>query len=158
MAERAHLRLAEFSDRELLYALEDVCRVSEGGWASARDVAAHIGLDGEDPHRPVAQRLRWQQTWGAVEREFVRDENGNIRYHRSGKPMYSQNWRLSEEGRALIFGHLRKGDMTALGRLGEAQMLEVTHWLTQRTVNGGSPVTSKLVAREWAYALAQRRG
>jgi hypothetical protein len=157
MAERAHLRLEEFSDPELLLALDDVCAAGEG-WGSARQVAKHIGLDGEEPHRPVANRLSWQQRFGSVEREFLRDEAGNIRYHRDGKPMYTQNWRLSDIGRQLAYGRLRKADETALGRLDDGQMLVVTRWLTQRTLaNGASPVTSKLVQREWKYNMAQAR-
>jgi len=155
LADRAHLRLEEFSDRELLMALDDVCGKGEG-WASAREVAAHIGIDGEDPHRAVSQRLSWQVRFGSVEREFARDEHGNIRYNRHGKPMYTQNWRLSDAGRTAAFGKLRKADETALGRLEEGQMLVLTRWLTQRThANGASPVTSKLVEREWRYGVAQ---
>ena len=158
MAERAHLRLEEFSDRELLLALNDACQHGDDGWASAREVAARIGLDGLDPHRAVAQRLSWQVRYGSVEREFLRDEHGNIRYHKSGQPMYTQNWRLSEAGRLAAFGKLRQADENALGRLEDGQMLVLTRWLTQRThANGISPVTSKLVEREWRYGLAQGR-
>lgn len=155
MAERAHLRLEEFSDRELLLALQDTCDEHEG-WASAKEVAAKIGLDGEDPHKAVAQRLSWQVRFGSVEHEFARDESGNIRYHKDGKPMYTQNWRLTEPGRLLAFGQLRKTEETALGRFDDSQMLLVTRWLTHRALaNGVSPVTAKLVQREWRYGVAQ---
>jgi hypothetical protein len=152
--DRAHLRLEEFSDRELLLALDEACQQAAGGWASARDVAARIGIDGADPHRAVAIRLSWQQRYGSVEREFLRDEHGAIRYRRDGRAMFTQNWRLSEIGRELAYGELRKGDQTALGRLGEGQMLVLTRWVHGHAM---SPVTAKLVEREWRYGAAQRK-
>ena len=154
---RAHLRLEEFSDRELLLALDDVCRAQDG-WASSREIAAHLGIGGDEPHRPISQRLSWQQRYGSVEREHLRDETGNLRYHKGGQPMHTQNWRLSEIGQALAYGRLTKGAETALGRLADGDMLDLTRWLGRRTMaNGANRVAAKLVEREWRYVLAQRR-
>lgn len=158
MAERAHLRLEEFSDLDLLLALDDTAAESGHGFASAKEVAERIGLPGAEPHRAVGQRLAWQGRYGSVEREFARDEAGNIRYHRDGRVMYTQNWRLTEIGRELVYGRLRKADETALGRLGDGQLLQVTRWLQGRAGgSNGAGTTAKLVEREWRYGAAQRK-
>jgi hypothetical protein len=83
--------------------------------------------------RIASTRLSWLRRYGAVEREHVRDDNGNLRYHRNGKPMHTQRWKLTELGEQLAYGQLRKGDQTALSKLKDGQLLLVTRWLTERS-------------------------
>lgn len=144
------LRIDDYSDRELLLVLEDVA--DSDGWASADDVADRLDL----AKRAIASsRLSWLKRFGAVEREHERDEAGNLRYHRDGKAMYTQRWRLTNAGRALAHGRLRKKDETALASMGDEQMLLVTRWLSQRTLDDGT--TAKLVQREWRFGHAKQR-
>jgi len=144
------LTIDDYSDRELLLIMEDVA--DEDGWASADDVADRLDLS----KRAIASsRLSWLKRFGAVEREHERDDSGSLRYHRDGKAMYTQRWRMTKSGRALAHGQLRKKDEAALGTMGDEQMLLVTRWLSQRTVDEGT--TSKLVQREWRFGHAKQR-
>jgi hypothetical protein len=145
------LRLEDMSDRVVLLVLDDV---AEGdGWADSLDVARTLGL----PERRFAStRLSWLQRFGAVEREHERDQSGNLRWHKSGKPMFTQRWRLTDDGRAIAHGALRKGVQTALDRVDDAQLLVLTRWLVQRPAG---QVARTLTRREWQREmLLQKRG
>jgi|SRR3954466_1274822 hypothetical protein len=146
-----NLRIESFSDREFLLVIAD--HEQADGWAESLDVARTLGFE---DRRFAAQRFRWLAIYGAVEREHERDETGNIRYYRDGRIRYTQRWRLTDLGRAVARGRLRKGDETALGRIGDDQMLLVTRWLSERS-RGDSGV-AKLVQREWRYGHAPRNG
>jgi predicted ArsR family transcriptional regulator len=144
------LTIDDYSDRELLLVLEDVA--DGDGWADAQDVADRLDL----AKRAIASsRLAWLKRFGAVEREHERDEAGVLRYTASGKPVHTQRWRLTAAGRALAHGRLRKRDETTLDSMGDEQMLLVTRWLSQRTVDEGT--TAKLVQREWRFGHARQR-
>jgi hypothetical protein len=146
------LKIEDFSDREFLLIVADVITESGEGWADSDEVARRMDLASR---RLASSRLAWLRRYGAVEREHVRDEHGNIRYHRNGKPMHTQRWRLTSVGEAVAFGKLRKKDETALGSMGDEQMLLVTRWLTERTA--GDESMGKLVSREWRYGHAKGR-
>src|SRR3954462_12408021 len=120
-----NLRIESFSDREFLLVIAD--HVQEDGWTESLDVARALGFESR---RFAAQRFAWLARYGAVEREHERDVDGNIRYHRNGKIMHTQRWRLTDLGRAVAYGRLRKGDETALGKLGDGQLMLVTRWLS----------------------------
>jgi hypothetical protein len=145
------LRITDFSDREFLLVVAD--HLQDDGWAESIDVARALGFENR---RFAAQRFAWLARYGAVEREHLRDETGNIRWHRSGKPMHTQRWRLTELGQAVAYGKLRKGDESALSRLGDAQLPLVTRWLSEHS--RGDTGMAKLVQREWRYGHARRNG
>src|SRR3954470_12654056 len=107
------LTIEDFSDREFLLIVADVSS-EEDGWADSEQVAQRMDLK---TRRLASSRLSWLRRYGAVEREHVRDETGDIRYPRNGKPMHTQRWRLTTAGEALAYGRLRKGDESALNRL-----------------------------------------
>jgi hypothetical protein len=144
------LTIDDYSDRELLLVLEDVA--DGDGWADAQDVADRLDLA---QRRIASSRLSWLKRFGAVEREHERDEHGVLRYTGTGKPIHTQRWRLTQAGKTLAHGRLRKKDETALGGMGDEQMLLVTRWLSQRTLDDGT--TSKLVQREWRFGHAKQR-
>lgn len=143
------LRIEDFSDREFLLIVADLIAENGEGWADSEEVAKRMDLTSR---RVASSRLSWLRRYDAVEREHVQDEHGNIRYHRNGKAMYTQRWRLTPIGEAIAFGKLRKKDETALGSMGDAQMFLVTRWLTERTAGDGP--MGRLVAREWKYGQA----
>jgi prophage antirepressor-like protein len=145
-----NLRIESFSDREFLLVISDH---EQDGWTDSLDVAKALGFE---DRRFAAQRFRWLAIYGAVEREHERDETGNLRYYRDGRVRHTQRWRLTELGRAMAYGKLRKGDETALGRIQDDQMLLVTRWLSDRS-RGDSGV-AKLVQREWRDGHAPRNG
>src|SRR3954462_14187160 len=94
------VRIEDYSDREFLLIVADVAE-DEDGWADSEQVAVRMDLS---TRRLASSRLSGLRRYGAVEREPVRDEHGNIRYHRNGKPMHTQRWRLTAAGEALAFG------------------------------------------------------
>jgi hypothetical protein len=144
MPQRERLTLLDYSDREFLLLLEDVAEAD--GWADSEELAVRLDLK---TRRSAAQRLSWLARWGAVEKEHARDHTGNLRYHRDGKPMYTQRWRLTDAGRALAYGEIKARQRQALDRFGDEQLLELTRWLTGRTRDGG--MATKLALREWKH-------
>ena len=148
------LTIEDLSDREFLLVVLDVAEAD--GWADSD----HVRLQLDMPKRfNASSRLSWLQRFGAVEREHERDEKGNIRYRKDGKPRYTQRWRVTEIGEALAYGTLGKRQQDQLGKLSDDQMLHVTKWLSDRARGADNPTVTKLVAREWRYgASAQRNG
>jgi hypothetical protein len=145
------LTIDDYSDREFLLVLVDVA--DGDGWATSLDIADRLDL----AHKAIASsRLSWLRRWGAVEREHERDEAGNLRYHRDGRAMHTQRWRLTDAGRALAVGSLKKGQESTLAKIGDEQLLVVTRWLSERTRSTG--VSAKLAQREWRYGHAKGRG
>jgi hypothetical protein len=138
------LTILDFSDREFLLVLVDVADAD--GWADSLQVANQLDLKSR---KLASSRLSWLRRYGAVEREHVRDEHGAIRYHRNGKAMTTQRWRLTELGEQLAYGKLRKGDARALEGMNAGQMLLAARVISERT-NDDSGM-SKLVQREWRY-------
>lgn len=143
------LRITDYSDREFLLVVAD--HLQDDGWAESLEVAAALGFENR---RFAAGRLAWLARYGAVEREHARDDAGNIRRHKDGRPMHTQRWRLTELGEQVAHGRLRKGDESALGRLGDAQLPLVTRWLSERS--RGDSGMAKLVQREWRYGHAPK--
>lgn len=149
---REHLRLEDLSDRELLLVIADIA--GDGGYADGLDIAARLDIGGEYPRRTVACRLSWLVRWGALQREYERDEAGNIRYRRDGKVVYTQRWGLTPMGWAVASGELRKGLETQLERVDDAQMVVLTRWVARRS---SSFTARKLAEREWRREGMLRR-
>jgi hypothetical protein len=145
------LRIDDFSDREFLLVVLD--HTQDDGWAESLDVSRALGFESR---QKAAQRLRWLREYGAVEREAERDHTGAIKTWRDGKVRHTQRWRLTRLGEAVAYGRLRKGDETALGRLGDGQLHLVTRWLSERS--HGDTGMAKLIQREWRYGHARRNG
>jgi hypothetical protein len=148
---RDSLRIEEYSDREFLLIVVDA--YDADGWADSEHVAERLDLK---DRRIASSRLSWLRRYGAVEREHVADADGNIRYHRNGKAMTTQRWRLTPLGEALAHGKLRKGDQSALAKIGDGQMLLVTRWLTERSQADGGDI-GRLVQREWRFGVARHK-
>lgn len=145
------LTIEDMSDREFLLVVID--QEEADGWADSLAVAKALGFE---KRRFAATRLSWLQRFGAVEREHERDEHGNIRWHKSGKPMHTQRWRLTEVGDALAYGTLDKRQQDRLNQFSDDQMLYITQWLTQRA-RAANPTVTKLMAREWRYGGSSLR-
>jgi hypothetical protein len=141
---RERLTLLDYSDREFLLLLDEIA--DGDGYADSLELATRLDLE---HRRSASQRLAWLARWGAVEKEHARDHAGNIRYHRDGKPMHTQRWRLTDAGHALAYGTINARQRQSLDRLGDDQLIEVTRWLTGRT--RGTGMATKLALREWRY-------
>lgn len=148
---REHLTLLDYSDREFLLLLTDVA--DEDGYADSLALADRLDLA---ERRSAAQRLSWLARWGAVEREHARDHAGNIKYHRDGRIMHTQRWRLTDIGHAIAVGKLKAGQQRSLDGLRDDQLIEVTRWLTSRTRGDSGATVGKLALREWKYGHGLR--
>ena len=149
------LTLLDMSDREFLLAVRDAGGLAPG-FVTSTEVATHLNLGGENPSRSVSSRMSWLKRWGAVEREYERDSNGNIKEHeRSGKPITKQGWQLTDLGLQMAIGKLSKAQQKSLENLKEGQMLMMTRWLSQR-VAGSDGSVGKLMDREYRYGVGRR--
>jgi hypothetical protein len=148
---REHLTLLDLSDREFLLVVMDA---SDGdGWSDAQDIANLLDVE----RRNASSRLSWLVRWGVVEREHKRDEHGNIRYHRDGKAMHTQRWRLTPIGADMATGKLRKTQETALSGAKDAEVLMLARTLAQRQKQLPFAV-GKLMTREWRSVIEHRNG
>lgn len=146
-----HLTIEDYSDREFLLVLADVA--DHEGWATSADMAERLDLKEK---ASASSRLSWLRRFGAVEKEHERDEQGNLKHTPAGKPVYTQRWRMTDAGKALAYGALKKGQESTLAKIGDDQLLMVTRWLSERTRTDGT--SAKLAQREWRYGHAKGRG
>jgi hypothetical protein len=146
---REHLTLLDYSDREFLLLAIDVA--DPDGWFDSQALSDVLDLE---HRRSASQRLSWLARWGAVEREHARDHTGNLKYHRDGRIMHSQRWRLTDAGLALANGRIKARQQQVLDRLGDEQLLDLTRWLTGRTRDGG--MATRLALREWRHGHGLR--
>lgn len=148
---RDHLTLLDLSDREFLLVVMDAAE--DDGWSDSLDIANRLDVE----RRNASSRLSWLVRWGVVEREHKRDEHGNIRYHRDGKAMHTQRWRLTPIGVDMATGKLRKAQENALAGARDAEVLMLARTLAQRQRQLPFAV-GKLMTREWKYGVEHRNG
>jgi hypothetical protein len=149
------LKLSDMSDRELLLAMLDVA--GPDGYVDRHDVAQHLGMKGEDPARSVSVRLAWMARWQTVERELLWDDNGNAIMNRAGtEQRRGQRWRLTDRGRAIASGELKKSQENAVADMDEATMLLIVQRIARSSIEGGVAAEA-LVRREWNYRTHFRR-
>lgn len=143
--QRPHLRLVDFSDRELLALLADL----EGaeGWVEAETVAREIWpqrtADADTlfhAKMSVTQRFVWLKRWGAVERSV---EN--------------RAWRLTETGRTLVNGKLSARQQATLHNLGDDRMLHLGYAVAERYI-AADGVSAVFLRRAMQFAHERRRG
>lgn len=133
----ASLTLADFSDADLLYALDKAA--DEEGWASAKEVVKEIGDIGlEHPARGVGSRLSWQKRYGLMETKREKGET---------------YWRLNEIGHALLAPRkLTAVVERALGGLDEGQRVRVADAIA-RAIPTGSRQAGHLTTRAFRHGL-----
>jgi hypothetical protein len=148
MAQLESLRLIDFSDRELLLLLNDVA--DNDGWGTSVEVASKLNLNVEHPNRHVSSRFSWLVRFGALEREHLSDEYGNLLFTRGGRPKYGQRWRLTTAGRTLALGKLTSAERARLEGLSADRLLVYTRGLTRRYRTAGD-AAGALMGREWRY-------
>jgi hypothetical protein len=152
MAALESLTIKDMSDREVLLVVHDLA--DSEGWVNALDVADRLGMRHDRRRATAASRLAWLRRYGAVEREFLWDENQNPILNRRGEHRMGQRWRLTPIGEAIATGTLRRAQERAIEDLDDSQFLMITRALAGR-VNGSDDVTvQKLAQREWRHWLA----
>lgn len=126
------LRVVEFSDRELLYVVEDNID-PDTGWASSQDIAASLGIDAKHPAQCVGQRMSWLHKMGVVDQD-ERKHNW---------------WSPSELGYKMMSGDIRKALQTQLDNMDAAQLVTITAWLGRQYKSSVSESEAWLLRRQW---------
>lgn len=135
------LKLEDFSDPELLYALEDYA--DSDGLVSTHGLVEGLGLVAnpnlKHPVSSVAIRLAWLKRYGIVRRD---QESGR--------------WGLTEIGQRVMHGRLSAAQKRLVEGLDGDDLLSIVQALGGRVV-GASAESAKMAEREWRYSLAQRK-
>lgn len=133
------LTLEEFSDRELLFALEE--HADGDGLVSSQDLAEGLGLNERLKHatQSVAIRLSWMKRYGVVRRD---DDTGR--------------WGLTPAGERVIHGTLRATQRRALDDLDDERLWAAMQLMGNRMINAQGEAAI-LAARQWRYAIAERK-
>lgn len=130
----ASLKLTDFSDRELMFVIDD--QASDEGWVTVAQIAEALDLDHDHPHLCVASRFSWLARFGVMER-------------------VKKQWRLTPTGRALLHGTLNKSQTNALENLKPEQLMLATRKMTERYRSGGR-VAGTMMRREWVYGTQSK--
>lgn len=136
------LRLADYSDRELLLLLKDLCNASGNGYVSSEEVAQAVGLEGVEGKRSAGTRLGYLKRIGAV-----------VRSHRKSGPA---QWALSDVGEVIATGTLSAAQEAALRKLRPSQVVLFTRHLAMRTVDREDPVLGAISWREYRRSTGRR--
>lgn len=134
------LRLEEFSDQELLFALEE-CGGADG--ATSLELAEHLEPDRRDglkhPHQNIAIRLGWLKRYGVVERDDK-----------------TRRWVLSPLGEGLMHGRLKASERRMLEEIDEGRLLTFVQAMTGHII-GASREAAKMSERQLRYGVAQHK-
>lgn len=135
------LTLEEFSDRELLFALEE--NLDGDGLVSSADLVEAMGLasskDLKHPTQNVAIRLSWLKRYGVV----MRDPQ-------------TKRWGLTAAGFRLMHGSLRAAERRMLDDLDDERLYAVMQ-MVGANLGRAQDEAATMVARQWRYSLAERK-
>jgi hypothetical protein len=148
--------IEDYSDRELLLIVDDVAAEREDLWVFAHEVHERLALEWVEM-RSVSVRFSWLVRYGALEREHLRDSNGNLLYTAKGNPRLGQRWRLTTKGRALAKGTLTANQKKALSGITEDQLLVLAREIGTRQRQTKDQVVADLTRREWRYSTSALR-
>ena len=133
------LTLEEFSDQELLFALDE--HAGDDGTISSQDLAEALGLDQRLKHatQSVAIRLSWMVRYGVVHRD---DE--------------TRRWGLTPAGAGVVHGGLKANQRKALEDLDDERLWAAMQVVGSRMVNARGEAAI-LASRQWRYSVAERK-
>jgi hypothetical protein len=133
------LTLEDFSDRELLFALEE--HADSDGLVTSAALAEGLGLAAsgtlKNPTQNVAIRLSWLKRYGVVYREVGR-------------------WGLTQVGYRLMHGSLRAAERRALEDIDDERMYAVMQAISSSFTRIHDEAAT-MAARHWRYTLAERK-
>ncbi len=139
------LRNEDYTDRELLHLIAD-CADAEG-IATSEDIAAALGYgstNGVKPATKVVTRLAWMTRFGMLARvELQKGQKGS-------------RWILTDLGRALMGGRLRKTVEDALDTLDPGSAVLTMRHLTRRAYVEAQEEVATAVRREYLHQSAKR--
>jgi hypothetical protein len=145
------LRLEDCSDREVLLVIRDLAAEDSEGWVLAYDVGERLGIDEKVRKRAAAQRMTWLRRYGALIREYLTNEHGEIKYDPHGNPRWGQRWALTDIGLELALGNLKSQQRRAIKDMSDGQLLLLTRALADRARHADTFTAGKLAEREWRH-------
>lgn len=138
------LTLTAFSDRDLLYTLEEVADAE--GWATAKEVADEINIDHPRPTQCVGARFAWLKRFKIMEFKI---EDGESK------------WKLNATGESLLHSkEMTKPVREALANLTEGQRVAVTELIAKQIASdsrkAGRPA-GHMSRRAWKHSMGTWR-
>ena len=134
------LSLYEFSDRELMHLVRELCDESEDGYVTAEEVQKKIRLSSKNPHSNIGTRFAWMKTYGILDH----DQKG---------------WKLTPIGEKIRTMKLSTSAQNAIAKLppeaGMEAMLALGDVYTG-IGNGGSPSYKMMMRRAWRFKSGAR--
>jgi len=129
------LTVYDYSDRELLLIIMEICEANDG-YADSTQIAEALGVRSEHPKQSVGSRLAVLRRIGAVMKDPEAPKSANSR------------WAVTPIGEAVARGRLRATTERTLESMDEGQLLLLTRVLTKR-YRGANQTASQLLRREW---------
>lgn len=141
-----HLTLYDFSDRELLLIVLELCNASDG-YTSSADIAEQIGIKGKNPKGSVGSRMASLARVGAVLRDPEQPTSHNAR------------WAVTPMGEALATGRLKATTERALQTMDEGALVLVMRNVADRFngTGGNGTAAGNLIRREWQSRTGLKR-
>jgi len=144
-AQEEHVRISDFSDRELLAVMEDL---NGNGVVRSRDIALRLSaipdLDArteEIAHAShcVSIRMSWMRRYGLVEKGETHGE-----------------WMISEAGRRLRAARVRGLVRTGISQAEDAAGMEIANVVGEKLVAAGT-VEGRAMQRELEFQIKRRK-
>jgi hypothetical protein len=129
----AGLTVYDYSDRELLLIVMEICDANEG-YASTEQIADALGLTTAHPRNSVGSRMAVLRRLGAIEKDPERPSRSF--------------WTVTAIGEQLANGRVRASTERTLETMSEGDLLLLTRILTRR-YQSANPTASHLLRREW---------
>jgi phage antirepressor YoqD-like protein len=127
------LQLTAFSDRELLFIMDDT--TDGDGWTDVEQVAKALNLDHDHPTMCVSSRFSWLKRYGVLERD-------------------GRRWKMTNIGRALMNGQLDDTEESVLNAMRQDQLLALTTAITKRYQNANETAAT-MMRRAWVNGTYQ---
>ena len=131
------MRLADFSDRELLALIKD--HGDSDGSVSTADLVVAIELNTPHPLTNVGVRLGYLRRIGMLERDSD-----------------TRRWYLTTLGDRFVRGHLTAGQRRALEALHDEGAAWAATESLSRLLGGASEAQATMMRRQWQHGWAQR--
>jgi hypothetical protein len=135
MPDLTALTVYDFSDRELLLIVMEICDANDG-YAGSLQIAEALGVKSKSPQSSVGSRMAALKRIGAVMKDPEAPSSQVSR------------WAVTPTGAAIATGRLKASTERTLEAMDEGALLLLTRHLTKR-YQGANQTASQLLRREW---------
>lgn len=130
------LTVYDFSDRELLLIVMEICEGNGNGFATSIEIAEQLGIRSKHPQASVGSRMAMLKRIGAVLKNPEVPENKN------------SEWAVTPLGASLATGRLKASTERAIDNMDEGQLLLLTRKVGQ-SYSSVNTTAGQLLRREW---------